>query len=104
MPRDSFLRLHASPERDHYGHNHTHIGLLGLHRRWAGAGIVRRDTVLVLEGWEAFVPASVGPDSTRSIVRTGGGQARSAPRSAVRHSNHIEPAVLDAASQKIAGR
>lgn len=51
----------------------THLGWLGLRRRlgWR-ASLVRPDTVLVLEGWGAFVLVPAGPDSTRLIVRTRG--------------------------------
>jgi hypothetical protein len=51
----------------------THAGWLGFRSRlgWR-VGLVRPDTVLVLDGWGAFVLLPAGPDSTRLIIRTRG--------------------------------
>jgi hypothetical protein len=51
----------------------SHPGWLGFQRRFGWrAGLVRPDTVLVLERWGAFVLVPAGPQSTRLIVRTRG--------------------------------
>jgi hypothetical protein len=51
---------------------------LGLDRRFGWRiGFVEPGEVIVLENWGAFVLRSVGPTSTRLIVRTrGGGESR----------------------------
>jgi hypothetical protein len=52
----------------------THVGWLGQRRRFGWqVGLVRPDTVLVLERWGSFVLRPIDSVSTRLIVRTRGG-------------------------------